>query len=98
MLLSLLKSAVVSNLPKSYLSISLFNLSTPNPSTFDFKSAKSHFLANCDVSTPDAFLKSDFVALLEKFHSTFTSFLHDHKVENNSFLYNNKFFINPAII
>ena len=38
------------------------NLSIFNLSTSDFKLAKSSFLANCDVSAPVAFLKSDFVA------------------------------------
>ena len=40
----------------------LFNLSISNLSTSDFKLVKSTFLANSDVSTSVAFLKSAFVA------------------------------------
>ena len=72
-LLSLLKSTgVVSNLPISNLSTLLFKLPKPLGTFFnlsisylftsDFKLAKSFFLANCDVSTPAALFKSDFVA------------------------------------
>ena len=72
-ILNLLKpTGVVSNFPISSLSTllfkllklfgTIFNLSMSNLSTLDFKLAISIFLAKSDVSTPIAFLKSDFVA------------------------------------
>ena len=39
-----------------------FNLLISNLSTLDFKLAKPNFLAHFDITTPAAFLKSDFVA------------------------------------
>ena len=70
--LSLFKSTVTVTNLLTYLSALLFkllkldgtffNLSISHLSTFDFKSAKSTFLANLDLSMPGAFLKSAFVA------------------------------------
>ena len=47
----------------------LFNLSISNLSTSDFKLVKSTYLANSDVSTSVAFLKSTFTLAHEDFGS-----------------------------
>ena len=74
------------------------HLPISNLSTSDFKSVKSSFLANCDVSTPvEFFFNSDFVAELTSLIQISFYFYYDYMAENNSFLYNNIFFINPAI-
>ena len=49
----------------------IFSLSISNLSTLDFKLAESVFLANFDVLTPTAFLKSTSFAQLDKSNSTF---------------------------
>ena len=44
------------------LNLSASNWANLSISAFDFKLGKSSFLANCDVSTPVVFFKSDFEA------------------------------------
>ena len=51
----------------------VFNLSISNLSRWDFKLAKSAFLAKDDVSTPVVFFKSAFIAYLDKFTLTLMS-------------------------
>ena len=64
-----------------------FNLSISNLSALDFKLAKSTYLENFDVSTPDAFFKSVFVEQLDKFNSTFTLPLEDFGSAKCSLIY-----------
>ena len=74
-----------------------FNLPIYNLSTLDFKSAKSIFLANVNVSTRVAFFKSAFVTKLDKPNSTLTLHPEYFGSEKYSLIDTMSFLSNPIV-